>query len=88
MIIDFPLCESYAQFMKANELSVEIHYMNSNEVYNLTGYVVRKKKVCIKLQIDANSTHAQSPGASRTVRRQFGMCSQMQALTHTSQSNG
>ena len=43
MIIDFPLCESYAQFMKANELSVEIHYMNSNEVYNLTGSVFRKK---------------------------------------------
>ena len=43
MITDLPWCESYDQFTKASTLSNEIHYMNSNEVYNLTGSVFHNK---------------------------------------------
>ena len=62
MITVLPWCQSYDQFKKVSELSTKIHYMNSIEVYNLTGSVARK--VC---HIDTNSMHANSPGVSLTV---------------------
>ena len=39
-ITDLPWCESYGQFLNVSKLSNKIHDMNSNEVYELTGFVI------------------------------------------------